>query len=233
MNVSCTTQALGYGSPRKRIVLALLLGTPVLLLAQTNVAGRHTIRLEQVVAALDAAEVPLESAEVKLLAQNIASTAEPRLEVRGLEAVGAQGARVRMGCEAHEQCLPFYVGVTWADARIAKAALRSEFLPGSSPSSPDRSAPAARGSGENTQMAAKVASLAKGNEHGVREAQGPDVHPGSHATLLIDGQRLHIKLPVVCLEKGSPGHTIRVTSLDHKQTYLAEVIDSTLLKATL
>ncbi len=230
MSLPCTIQTLDYGSSRKRIVLALLLGTPVLLWAQTNVTGRHTIRLEQVVAALDAAEVPLESAEVKLLAQNIASTAEPRLEVRGLEAVGDRGARVRMGCEAHEQCLPFYVGVTWADAKIAKAALRLEFLPGSSP---DRSAPTGRRSGENTRMAAKVEGPAKGNENVVRDAKGPDVHPGSHATLLIDGQRLHIKLPVVCLEKGSPGRTIRVTSLDHKQTYLAEVVDSTLLKGTL
>jgi hypothetical protein len=38
---------------------------------------------------------------------------------------------------------------------------------------------------------------------------------------------------VICLEDGEPGRTIRVTALDHKQTYRAEVVDSTLLKATL
>jgi flagella basal body P-ring formation protein FlgA len=56
---------------------------------------------------------------------------------------------------------------------------------------------------------------------------------GSRATLWIEAERLHIKVLVVCLEKGVPGQTIRVSSLDRKQTYRAEVIDSTQLKGKL
>jgi hypothetical protein len=51
--------------------------------------------------------------------------------------------------------------------------------------------------------------------------------------LIIDGQKLHITIPIICLGNGGPGRSIRVTALDHRQTWVAEVVDSTLLKGTL
>lgn len=59
------------------------------------------------------------------------------------------------------------------------------------------------------------------------------VRSGTPVTLLIDSDRVHIKLSVVCLENGAPGQTIRVASKDHKQTYMAEVVDGSLLRGLL
>jgi hypothetical protein len=208
---------------RSLVALLLLAGVPMLTAGQTLRPARPAIRLEQVVAALDRANLPLANAEVNLLAQNTASTDKPRLEVRGVEAWGDRGARVRMDCEAHEQCLPFYVAVHWADAGAAQAALQSASgLPGT------RVATKGQQFGEGVARVAEKSSAQKD-----LGAPGLSVHVGSRATLLLDGGKLHIQLPVICLEDGEPGRTIRVTALDHKQTYRAEVVDSTLLKATL
>ena len=59
------------------------------------------------------------------------------------------------------------------------------------------------------------------------------VRSGTPVTLLIDGERIHIKLSVICIENGAPGQTIRASSMDHKQTYSAEVVDGTLLRGRL
>jgi hypothetical protein len=202
--------------------LSLLLGAPLLAPAQTLRPQRAAIRLEDVVAALNLAKLPLENAEVKLMAQNTAAIEAPRLEVRAVEPWGDRDARVRLGCEAHEQCLPFYVAVHWVDATLARAALHAATV------LPAHSAPATSAKHEPAAVpgpaATVIANAADAEIH---------VHAGSHATLLIDGERLHIRLPVICLENGAPGRTIRVTALDHKQTYRAEVVDSTLLKGTL
>jgi hypothetical protein len=59
------------------------------------------------------------------------------------------------------------------------------------------------------------------------------VRAGSPATLLIDEDRIHIRVPVICLESGSTGRIIRAVSKDRKQTYHAEVIGTALLKGGL
>jgi hypothetical protein len=59
------------------------------------------------------------------------------------------------------------------------------------------------------------------------------VRTGSPAVLLLDGDHIHIRLPVVCLENGALGQTIRVASKDHRQTYTAEVGDNAVLRGKL
>ena len=56
---------------------------------------------------------------------------------------------------------------------------------------------------------------------------------GTPATLLLDGERVHIKLSVVCLESGVRGQTIRVTDRDRKMVFHAQVVESGLLKGSL
>lgn len=56
---------------------------------------------------------------------------------------------------------------------------------------------------------------------------------GSLATLLLDGGHVHIKIPVICLQAGSQGQTIRVTDKNHRVVYSAQVIDGSLLKGKL
>src|ERR1700744_4664404 len=53
---------------------------------------------------------------------------------------------------------------------------------------------------------------------------------GSTATLLWDSERVHIRLSVICLQNGAPGQTVRVTSMDRKLFYRAQVVDGGLLK---
>lgn len=59
------------------------------------------------------------------------------------------------------------------------------------------------------------------------------VQVGVRATLLLEGGHVHIQLPVVCLENGAIGQTIRVTSLDHKLTYMAQVDGNKTLRGRL
>jgi hypothetical protein len=59
------------------------------------------------------------------------------------------------------------------------------------------------------------------------------VRAGSRETLLLEGGHVHIQLPVVCLENGSVGQTIRVTTLDRKQTYTAQVSGNSMLRGRL
>ncbi|HEX3892167.1 MAG TPA: hypothetical protein VHW46_06310 [Terracidiphilus sp.] len=59
------------------------------------------------------------------------------------------------------------------------------------------------------------------------------VHIGTPATLLLDGERVHIRLAVICLESGAPGQTIRVSDRDHKTVFHAQVVDGSTLKGTL
>ena len=74
-------------------------------------------------------------------------------------------------------------------------------------------------------------------EHAWQSARPPlksyVARAGSSATLLLDGDHVHIRLPVICLENGVPGQKIRVAGRDRKQVYTAEVVDSMLLKGRL
>jgi hypothetical protein len=53
---------------------------------------------------------------------------------------------------------------------------------------------------------------------------------GAHATLLMVDDRSRIQIAVISLENGVAGHSIRVTSPDHKQVYVAEVVSASLLR---
>ncbi len=61
----------------------------------------------------------------------------------------------------------------------------------------------------------------------------PRLRPGTFATLLLEGERIHIRLQVVCLQGGAAGETIRVATRDRKQTFVAEIVTPTLLKESL
>jgi hypothetical protein len=56
---------------------------------------------------------------------------------------------------------------------------------------------------------------------------------GDPATLLFEGSTLRISMPVICLQSGNRGQTIRVASTDHKRFFSAEIIGAGLLKAAL
>lgn len=60
----------------------------------------------------------------------------------------------------------------------------------------------------------------------------PLVHPGSNAVLLLDSGPVHITVPVICLERGSAGETIRVSDRQRRIFYRAQVVSGNLLKGS-
>ncbi len=59
------------------------------------------------------------------------------------------------------------------------------------------------------------------------------VKGGDRATLVLEGKDMRIVMPVICLQNGSLGQSIRVSSRDHRKIYEAEVIETGLVKGTL
>jgi len=83
------------------------------------------------------------------------------------------------------------------------------------------------------QAAAAVAQTYLPKASAASSAKHFVVRSGNPATLLLDGERVHIRLSVICLESGALGQTIRVTDRDRKTVFRAQVVDDGLLKGRL
>ncbi|MGO9339068.1 MAG: hypothetical protein ACLPY1_16360 [Terracidiphilus sp.] len=165
--------------------------------------GHTAITQAQIAAAINAAGMQISAEQVTLLSDVVATTASPTLKVESMEPWGEHRMRVRLDCGASEQCLPFYVAVRFGQDSASQPATAAS----------DRS---------------QTVALRGGTD-----AKSFVVHAGAPAILLLDGAHVHIRVAVVCLENGASGQTIRVSSKDHKQVYMAKVIDEAVLRASL
>jgi flagella basal body P-ring formation protein FlgA len=59
------------------------------------------------------------------------------------------------------------------------------------------------------------------------------IRGGEHATLILESPDSRMNLPVICLQSGVVGQTIRVASPDHRQLFDAVVIAPGMLKGSL
>ena len=59
------------------------------------------------------------------------------------------------------------------------------------------------------------------------------IHGGDHAMLILESADSRMSLPVICLQSGVRGQTIRVASPDHRQVYEAKVVAPGMLKGSL
>jgi hypothetical protein len=59
------------------------------------------------------------------------------------------------------------------------------------------------------------------------------VRVGTPATLLLDGEHVHIRLAVTCLSNGAAGETVRAETPDHEKTFIAQVAGSGILRGRL
>jgi flagella basal body P-ring formation protein FlgA len=59
------------------------------------------------------------------------------------------------------------------------------------------------------------------------------IRGGDHATLILESRDSRISMPVICLQGGVRGQTIRVASTDHKQVFDAEIVATGMLKGNL
>jgi len=55
---------------------------------------------------------------------------------------------------------------------------------------------------------------------------------GTHATLWMGDGRSQIQMPVISLEQGATGRSIRVASSDRRRTYVAEIVSPHMLKGS-
>jgi hypothetical protein len=59
------------------------------------------------------------------------------------------------------------------------------------------------------------------------------IRGGDHATLILESPDSRISMPVICLQSGVRGQTIRVASTDRKQFFEAEIVATGMLKGSL
>ena len=69
--------------------------------------------------------------------------------------------------------------------------------------------------------------------HVLPKPQQNAVRGGDHATLVLETSNSRMSFPVICLQNGNRGQTVRVTSTDHARFYQAEVVAPGLLKGNL
>ena len=122
-----------------------------------------------------------------------------------MESLGVHRMKVRLDCTNSEECVPFYVTIDKNGDNLAEP----------SPIAPSQG-----------REPSPLARLRTGSDTPVMRA-------GSNVVLLLDGDRMQIELPVVCLENGSIGQTIWVASRDRRQTYTAQVFDAGTLRGRL
>jgi Chaperone for flagella basal body P-ring formation len=159
--------------------------------------------LQRVVAALQAANVPLQSAQVHLLAVPVLKNPFAALAVTGITPRDAQSAVVRMQCrKGNGDCLPFYVLLHWGRPMEREAAFAELNSP------------------------ARITTVS-------RVPDKPLVRAGQRATLLIENNQMRVATPIICLQSGSRGQKIRVTSLDRKRIAFAEVVEPGIVKGSL
>ena len=186
---------------------------------------RYPVTATHIMGAMQARQLPTQGAQIMIAAPITASIEDPQLDIQSVALVSPREIRLRMSCRDHAQCLSFfalasYPQVVSADMLPAKISSLSETP------KPD----------SNSQHAAnaKVAqTTAQAPEAAIGAPQvDPTVRIGSAAMLQIDGDRIHIFVQVICLENGSAGDKIRVTTRDHKQSYVAQIVTPTLLKGS-
>ena len=182
--------------------------------AGTPQASRYAISVEQATHAVVLAHPELAGDAIELAAPVDSRESAPQLTAGPLERWGTGAglpgstralARMKIHCTSEQVCLPFYVMVHLTDDEAKSLA---------PPVRPSSSHP------KNIAYATTAAT-----ETGLRS--------GGRAMLVMDSGRLHLRVPVTCLQGGSAGSTIRVRALGRGAVYQATIIDGSTVRGTL
>jgi hypothetical protein len=164
---------------------------------------RVPVTSSMVVSALEEKHLPVDGVKVRLAAQVTAASAESSLEVHSIAATSVHSAQLKLVCTRIGDCLPFFAQVTWPD-RFDVISLAAGVA--------------------KTQQRETTLRSTRAN------AAGLDIPAGTDVVLLIEDDRVHVTLHVVALEGGSVGDTIHVATPDHKQRFVASVVNAGFLK---
>ena len=181
------------------------MATIAIALPAAPATGCEAVTSEQIAAAISGAGVITSAQQVTLFTKVVARTNSPVLRVQSMEPLSDHRMMVRLNCSNVAECVPFYVTIRTSDegATQLSSVAPVEFQP------PARLTPSKT------------------------EASSPVLRSGASATLLLEGDHMSIQLPVVCLDSGAIGQTIRVASKDRRQTYTAQVFDVGIVRGKL
>lgn len=191
---------------RNRLILTSIVFAGLTLPAWAAPA-RYAISTEQVATAVGKMGVRIDPSQVTLLADVVAVSPYSALTVRSVERLGSDRFVARMECANSDECLPFMASVHLGGedaAQLIKVSSSLSLLKDATP------------------------------EASIQPRTKPTlIRSGAHAMLQLDGSHIHIRIPVICLQNGSEGQTVRATDVDHKQIYAAKVAGEGLLQGKL
>ncbi len=165
---------------------------------------RGLVTTTEIATVLQRTDFAVSASQIRLVTEVSSSHPEPTLEVVSAAPWGESDAKVRMRCLRREECLPFYILVSFGTRAQREAAAGKWNSASPRPVTPPK------------------------------PASAPWlVRTGDRATLVIESEHMRAELPVICLSNGWEGQRIRVSSVDRKQTYVANVAGIGLLKGRL
>ncbi|MGC9199482.1 MAG: hypothetical protein ACP5E5_11190 [Acidobacteriaceae bacterium] len=184
----------------------------------TCAAPTYQITAAEVAGVMRAFGISVSNQQVRLLSNVVATTSVPNLQVDSMTPLGSERMMVRLKCTQAAQCLPFNVTVQAGQIRVTQPGVQR---PGTSPSSVAQ--PGAMQSSQRTAPAPAPARFSAQRPAGNLSGTNFLVRSGSPAVLLLEGEKVHIRVQVVCLENGVAGQTIRVAGKGNHKIYTAEV----------
>jgi len=141
---------------------------------------------------------------VEFLASVKSSRPDPALEIERCQRTSRDSVLARIRCHEAGVCLPFLVIL--------------HLAPGQDPQGIAEPAPTTQGQLRTT-----------GSPH----RPNWTVKIGQTATLVMQGRDVRATTPVICLQNGRQGETIRVTSLDRQRIWVGEIVGPGLLRGAL
>ncbi len=191
-------------------------------------APGYEITAAQVAGVMRDSGISVSDGQVHLLSDVVARTSAPDLLVDSMTPMGSERMMVRLRCAQPKACLPFEVTVHTGQIRIdpiREARLSSAPLRGAQPAPARTEAAGTEAGSPSAVQRQSVPPSPAGKEFIVRS--------GSPALLLLEGEMVHVRLIVVCLENGVAGQTIRVASKANRKTFTAEVGSDGVLRGSL
>jgi hypothetical protein len=190
--------------PINLVLLAIALGIAISSSAE-NQPHRIPISAERVAGAMMDAGWNVSAAQVKMLPLVTVEASAPWLQVARVTHWQDDRLKVQLHCRDSRACLPFFV-------LIDRHGL-AEATPAS------------------TEINHEQAEVAANHPEFDTPVEAFLVRSGDPAKMQFAQKGLSITMPVICLQSGRQGQTIRVASADHKRFFKAEIVASGLLKA--
>jgi hypothetical protein len=215
----------------RTVNLPLLLAAACLCASTVGAAQVHDDRpsfpvtSSQIVSAMQGRQLPTQGAQIRIAAPITASLENPQLDIQAIALVSPREIRLRMSCRNRTVCPSFFALASYP--QVVNADTLPTIIESSSPNSQTVA------NSQHLSLATATAVPTQQPKPDKAAPAEPTLRIGSSVMLQIDGDRVHILIEVVCLENGSTGDKIRVTTRDHKQSYVAQIVTPTLLKGSL